>query len=129
MLRIVLGEGGGFAGKWEGYTIYGDGVVHAWSGQGARENEREVGRLDVDTMWVIWEAVKGLEQVPGVDSTGSLVRFFNVTVQDTTREYSWRPRMGASVTKTAYEKIHARCITAIQNSMKPVTPSTSPSGR
>jgi len=126
VLLIVLGEGGGINGKWEGHTIAGDGAVYAWSGRGARENEHEVGRMPADTMCALWDAVKILSTVPPVDSSGSLVRFLSVTRQDSTRKYSWRPQLGRNLPNSSYKEIYDRCSAAITQSVAQ-TDTTTPS--
>ncbi len=126
LLRIVLGEGGGFAGSWQGYTISDEGTVYAWSGKGARENEHQIGRLSTDTLCALWDAVQDLETVQEADSAGSLIRFIQITVQDSSKTFSWRPQPGVSITKTAYQRLHERCAEAIRTSLIP-TDSTSTS--
>jgi hypothetical protein len=126
VLRIVLGEGGGISGKWEGHTIAGDGAVYAWSGRAARENEHEVGRMPADTMCALWDVAKTLSTVPQVDSSGSLVRFLSVTIQDSTWKYSWRPQLGRDLPKSSYQEIYDRCSAAITHSLTP-TPTATPS--
>jgi len=118
MMRIVLGEGGGITGTWEGYTITGDGAVYAWKGGGARENELEIGLLPADTVGVFWDVMKELSTVPPVVSSGSLVRFLSVTMQDSTLTYSWKPQLGTKTTKAAYQELFDRCNAAIGRSMK-----------
>lgn len=127
MFRIVLGEGGGIAGTWEGYTISGSGAVFAWKGRLAGENEREVGRLPADTMCALWEAVQKLKTVPSVKSSGSLVRYLQVAIQETSREYSWKPMIGMNLSKTQYQEFHDRCIAAIRDSLVPISNPTIPS--
>lgn len=118
-LRIVIGEGGGFAGSWQGYTIRGEGTVFAWNGKGARENERPIGRLSSDTLCALWDAVQDLESIQPTNSAGSLTQFIEITVQDSSKTYSWQPRPGASRTKAAYQRLHERCATAIRTSLIP----------
>ena len=118
--RIVMGEGGGFAGSWQGYTIRGEGTVYAWSGKGARENEHQIGRLSPDTLCALWEAVQGLESIQQADSLGSLTQFIEITVQDSSKTFSWRPRPGVSTTKTAYQRLHERCAAAVRVSLMPI---------
>ncbi len=118
---IVLGEGGGFAGTWQGYTITGNGVVFSWSGRGARENEQEIGLLAPDTLCALWDAVQPLSAVPSVDSSGSLVQFLTVAIQDSTRTYSWRPQLGVNLTRTTYQDLYHRCAVAIQTTITNAT--------
>ncbi|HSQ76763.1 MAG TPA: hypothetical protein VLT13_14470, partial [Bacteroidota bacterium] len=54
-------------------------------------------------------------------SAGSLVRFLSLTVQDTTREYTWRPQLGQHLSRTLYQNFYDRCIAAIQRSLTPTT--------
>jgi hypothetical protein len=117
--RIVVGEGGGFAGTWEGYTIWSDGTVAAWSGRKARENEHEVGKLPPDTLCALWGDAKLLMQTPTVEASGNLVRFLKVTVGDTTRSYSWVPVLGAVRSKATYQGYHDRCIAVIRKAVTP----------
>ncbi len=129
MLRIVLGEGGGFAGTWDGYTITGSGSVYRWSGKGAGDNEVEIGTLDADTMCALWDEAKVLKTVPPTDSAGSLVRFLSLTVQDTAFKYTWRPQLGQRLSRTLYQTFYDRCIAAIQRSLTPTTKTTGSSGK
>ena len=121
---IVLGEGGGIRGTWEGHTITGDGVVRSWDGRGARENEQEAGRLPSDTMCALWDAAKALVATPPADSTGSLVRYLSVTVKDSTRKYTWRPRLGVGLPAPSYQEFYDRCSAAIHTSMTKTTTTT-----
>lgn len=127
MLHIVLGEGGGFAGTWDGYTITGSGVVSRWSGKRARQGEVEIGTLDADTMCALWDAAKSVTAPPIRDSVGSLVRFLSLMVQDSTREYAWSPRIGQSTSRTSYQEFYDRCMAAIQRSLTPITTESGPS--
>jgi hypothetical protein len=124
VLCVIFGEGGGIRGTWDGHTITGDGVVYAWNGRGARENEHEVGRMPVDTMCALWDAARSLSATPPVDSTGSLVRFLSVTVKDSTRKYSWRPKLGAGQPTRSYQEFYDRCGSAIHHSMTQTTTTT-----
>ena len=121
---IVFGEGGGISGTWTGHTITGDGAVLSWNGRGARENEREVGRLPSDTMCVLWDAAKALTAAQNVDSSGSLVRYLSVTTGDSTRKHTWRPRLGMGQTLPSYQEFFDRCSAAIRTSMTQATTTT-----
>ena len=126
MLRIVLGEGGGITGMWDGHTITGDGAVYAWRGRGAGENERAIGRLHADTMCVLWDKVKALTAVPPTAAAGSLVRFISVTMSDSTRTYSWKPQLGTDLARTSYQEIYDRCLAAIRYSISQTRELTTP---
>ena len=122
--RIVFGEGGGISGAWTGYTIAGNGAVSSWTGRGARENEREAGRLPSDTMCVLWDAARSLTAQPQIDSSGSLVRTLNVTTGDSTRTYTWRPSFGGGRAVPMYQEFFDRCSAAIRTSMTQATTTT-----
>ena len=121
---IVFGEGGGISGTWTGHTITGNGTVSSWSGRGARENEREAGRLPSDTMCVLWDAAGTLAATPPADPTGSLVRYLSVTRGDSTRTYTWRPRLGMGQATPPYQEFYDRCSAAIRTSMAQATTTT-----
>ena len=121
---IVLGEGGGIRGTWNGHTVTGDGLVYVWNGRGARENEREVGRMPPDTMCALWDAARSLSTTFPVDSTGSLVRFLSVTIRDSTRKYSWIPKLGTGLPGHSYQEFYDRCGSAIRRSVTQTTTTT-----
>jgi hypothetical protein len=118
-LCIVLGEGGGIAGSWEGHTITGDGQVYVWRGGAARANERLLGRLPADTICALWDAARTLGGKPPDDSTGSLIQLLAVTMEGATTKYTWRPRIGTEVPPEGFRQFYDRCLAALRNSMTP----------
>jgi hypothetical protein len=115
-LHIVVGEGGGIAGRWEGHTIMGDGSVYHWKGRGAGESPQLFGRLPADTMCALWDAAISLRSPAPGDSTGSLVQMLTVTAADSTKRYAWRPNLGVGSRHEDFEVFYDRCLSALRNS-------------
>jgi hypothetical protein len=54
---MIVGEGGGFSGRWNGYAIQDGDSVYAWRGSGPGENMRFIGRLSTDSIRILWNEV------------------------------------------------------------------------
>jgi hypothetical protein len=114
--RIVLGERGGIAGSLEGHTIMGDGSVYHWKGRGAGEDAELYGTLPADTMCALWNVAIHLSSATSLDSSGSLVQLLSVSTADSTKRYSWRPKLGLGSRHEDFEVFYDRCLNALRNS-------------
>lgn len=118
-LRIVFGEGGGIAGSWEGHTIMGDGSVYRWKGRGAGENAQLSGQLSADTMCALWDSAISLRGAAPNDSSGSLVRLLSIAAADTSKRYTWRPKLGGESRIEDFELFYDRCLDVLRSSNIP----------
>jgi hypothetical protein len=89
-LRIVFGEGGGFAGRWKGYTITGDGSVVGWAGAMAEENPRSAARLTSNRIQELWNSINEARYFDRVsDETGNMTMFIVITAKGKLHRISW----------------------------------------
>lgn len=90
--RVVLGQGGGFAGLWSGYTILADGSVQAWSGPVQNENPEVIGMLPGDRMRALWRQILEADYFnQDSQETGNMTAFMEITADSTVHRTSWIP--------------------------------------
>lgn len=86
---IVLGQGGGFSGMWEGHSVRADGTVTAWRGLD-REDERHLGTLSAQQLENIWQRLNHDDLLDrSLAETGNLTSFLEVTAGGSTRRLTW----------------------------------------
>jgi len=89
-LRIVFGDGGGFAGRWKGYTVTGNGSVVSWEGRMAEENPKPAARLSSNRIQELWNSVKEARYFERVsDETGNMTMFMVITANGKLHRISW----------------------------------------
>lgn len=91
---LRFGQGGGFSGLWQGYTIRPDGGVTQWNGPAAGANEEPAGRLSraqMDSLWQRVEAAGFFSQ--DTREVGNMTAFIEVQAEGRTHRASWIPRV------------------------------------
>ncbi len=90
-LKIVLGSGGGFTGKWQGYTIYADGTLERWEGRWAEQNpvvlEKNLSTDEVYEIWVKIEAIDFFDDK--TRETGNKISIFEVSTGNLKNRVTW----------------------------------------
>jgi hypothetical protein len=108
---VVLGQGGGFTGHWEGYTIQRDGTVLAWGGAKAGDNPEPVGTLEPGQVEALWTRV----QEAGFfsedqDERGNMTATLRITAGGEENSAYWIPSIeGIEPVTTAVEKLYVYC--------------------
>ena len=107
---IVFGEGGGFAGLWQGYTIKPDGTVLGWQGRVAEQNPRVIGKLSRAQQLALWQQVQGLDYFT-LDSQerSNMTAFMRVTAKGNTHAVSWLAGSKESGIASSLQKIYGFC--------------------
>ncbi len=88
---IVLGSGGGFAGRYEGYIIDSLGTVSSWQGVTAANAERkEIGRLDSSQRAAIQQMIVG-DTLLSITfrQTGNVTSFVTLASGAGEHRFSW----------------------------------------
>lgn len=89
-LRVVFGDGGGFAGRWKGYTVTRDGSVVSWQGTMAEENPKPAARLSSNRIQEIWNSINEARYFDRVsDETGNMTMFIAITANGKLHRISW----------------------------------------
>lgn len=111
-LSVIFGQGGGFAGLWNGYTVQPDGLVLKWQGYVAENNAQAYGRLDTAGMQTLWHALSEADIMHAESQPiGNVTAYVRVTADTATHRVSWRPRPvgveGATKLDTLMHKLDA----------------------
>ena len=89
-LRVVFGNGGGFTGRWKGYTVTGDGSVVSWEGRMAEENPKPAAKLSSNRIQELWNSVNEARYFERVsDETGNMTMFMAITANGKLHRISW----------------------------------------
>ncbi len=90
-LKIVLGSGGGFTGRWQGYTIYADGTLESWEGRWAEQNpvilEKKLSKNEVYEIWAEIEALEFFDNK--TKETGNKTSIFEVSTGSQKNRVTW----------------------------------------
>ncbi len=89
-LTIVFGEGGGFSGQWQGYTIEPDGAILQWQGRAAGAKPSPAGMLNESAFDHLWNEIhdRDILQTTGT-APGNMTRFISITSGQETHRISW----------------------------------------
>jgi len=107
--KITFGEGGGFTGRWKGYTIAADGSVSAWQGRVAAQGAKPVGSLSAEQCATIWQNLNksGFLDIEASEA-GNMTRIIHVFANG--REYKKRwPMTGSENENSVAVTIYNLC--------------------
>lgn len=108
--RIILGAGGGFTGRWEGFIIEQDGSVWSWSGYGAPSDTNFVGRLPADSLQILARLVPDSGfYADSTSETGNMTAFLEIMRGGDAHRVSWIPSVeGVEPPKSPTEALYRR---------------------
>ena len=90
--KMMLGQGGGFAGRWTGFTIESDGSIVEWSGPVAGSNEHPAGTLGREGAAAIWHDVVKIDFFSQeIDERGEVTAFLTINADSVEHRVSWIP--------------------------------------
>jgi len=117
---LTFGEGGGFTGRWQGYTIQAEGSIYAWQGKMAGDHAILSGKLTEEQMRLLWrelEKEKFFEQE--LDQRGNMTAILRVTASGKTKELAWVPQYGsATVAKSTPQRLQQYCQQLVQQAVE-----------
>ena len=94
-VHLLFGQGGGFAGRWNGYTIEADGTVLQWSGMIQGDDATRVGALTPDQMADLWHRVEGVSFFAQERrEVGNMTTFIEIRAEGREHRVSWITRVG-----------------------------------
>ncbi len=89
---MTLGQGGGFAGLWSGFTIEADGSIVEWSGPVAESNTRPAGTLTPEQAAAVWRDVIQTDFFSQkIDERGEMTAFLKIYADSIEHRVSWIP--------------------------------------
>ena len=91
---IVFGQGGGFTGLWNGFTIRANGSVLAWSGPIQNENSEVIGTLHSEQIQALWGQIKEADYFNQESrESGNMTTFMEITADSIVHRTSWIPHL------------------------------------
>lgn len=122
--QVVCGQGGGFTGRWTGYTIAADttaadGTVQAWAGRYAGDGIEQEGRISPEALRRLWEqftALNFFEQPMGTPT--NMTATVQAVADGQRHRIVWSPRVEGlepvgSPVETFYEACRAEARAAL----------------
>jgi len=93
--QLVIGEGGGFTGQWNGYIVDSAGTVSTWRGISPDQNVKRTAKLarkQFDKLWQVIANARFFE----IDTTGTgnMTVALQVTANETVHRTSWAKPSG-----------------------------------
>ena len=107
---IQFGEGGGFTGMWQGYTIKANGDILSWQGRTYGENPESVGTLSQEDVQTIWREVQQASFFSQtLSETGNMTAIMRVTANDKRHEVSWAATAAQAQQAVALINLREQC--------------------
>ena len=89
---IMFGQGGGFTGRWSGYTIEADGTLLKWDGRYAEDGAKPIAQLTPEQMGSLWQCVNDHNFFDRIrEEYGNQTAIMRVTAEADTHRVSWKP--------------------------------------
>ncbi|MBF8294008.1 MAG: hypothetical protein HW389_553 [Bacteroidetes bacterium] len=112
--RLVIGEGGGFTGQWNGYTVDSLGTVFAWSGMMAEENPRRLTKLTHRLFNELWQNIEDARFFDvDASGTGNITQLMIVSANGKLHSASWAKGTVAESSTSPVQRLYASCRTVI----------------
>lgn len=110
-LKIVCGQGGGFTGSWQGFTINGNGQVLSWEGQQAESNPEPAGELAPDSLQLLWNQLHAMDFMSiEMEEYANMTAIIEVQTAEGTNRVSWLPKLTSlEPLETPIDSFYVRC--------------------
>lgn len=106
--ELVVGEGGGFTGRYEGFSVSRDGALWSWEGRYAEDGPERLRALDEQERRAIWRMLQeGDFFEMNLTERTNYSMFIRVSTQDTSRQLMWMPDEGDEAKVPAQNLYHA----------------------
>jgi hypothetical protein len=109
-LRLVIGEGGGFTGEWNGYTVDSTGSVFSWKGAKAEENSQRASNLKATQLHELWNTIaNGHFFEIDASGTGNMTQFMTVSANGKVHRVSWAKPSARASDLTPVQRMYDTC--------------------
>jgi hypothetical protein len=118
--NLIFGDGGGFTGLWQGYTVDANGAIYSWQGKIAGENAKPAGKFSAKQMKSLWREIQKADLfTQELDEHGNMTSIMRVTANGATKELAWIPQLGATTAATsAPQELRKYCQTLVEKAVK-----------
>lgn len=88
--RLVIGEGGGFTGQWNGYIVDSTGTVSSWRGISPEQDVKWTAKLGRQQFEELWQMIFNARFFDiDTTGTGNMTVAMQVTANGTVHRTSW----------------------------------------
>jgi hypothetical protein len=109
-LHLVIGEGGGFTGEWNGYTVDSSGSVFSWRGTKAEEHSQRASKLTATQFRELWNSIAdGYFFEIDSSGTGNMTQFMTVSANGKVHRVSWAKSSATASDLTPVQRIYNTC--------------------
>lgn len=112
--QLVIGEGGGFTGQWNGYIVDSTGTVSSWRGTAPEQNMKRTAKLARKQLDKLWQSITNARFFD-FDSTGTgnMTVAMQVTANGTIHRTSWAKPSGGRVPLAPVQALYDSCHTMV----------------
>ncbi|MFK7845474.1 MAG: hypothetical protein AB8G77_09240 [Rhodothermales bacterium] len=111
-LKIVCGEGGGFTGRWGGFTVYGGGDVWAWHGMFSEDKASKAGSIPEDSVRYLWHKLEAMDFFAlEKEEYANMTAVVAVEAGDSIHRVSWPPKVqDFEAFETPLDSFYVHCL-------------------
>jgi hypothetical protein len=112
--QLVMGEGGGFSGQWNGYVVDSTGTVSTWRGISHDQNVKRSTKLARKQFEKLWQVITN-GHFFDIDTTGTenMTVAMQVTANGTVHRTSWAKPSGTRSPLTPVQLLYDSCRTIV----------------
>jgi hypothetical protein len=114
--RLVIGEGGGFTGQWNGYIVDSAGTVSSWHGISPGQDVRRTAKLAPQQFVRLWQTITNARFFDiDTTETGNMTVTMQVTANGTVHRASWAKPSGTRSRPAAVQVLYDSCLTIVNS--------------
>ena len=112
--QLVIGEGGGFTGQWNGYVVDSTGTVSSWHGTSPEQNVERSTKLARPLFIRLWQTITNARFFEiDTTGTGNMTVAMQVTANGTVHRTSWAKPFGTRSHLAPVEVLYDSCRTIV----------------
>ncbi|RMD92905.1 MAG: hypothetical protein D6814_16280 [Calditrichaeota bacterium] len=88
--QLQWSQGGGFSGRWQGFSIDAQGKVVGWTGKLPGANAKNIGQLDPESMKQLWDKIQKSHLFSmKLQNSGNLTYRLKIVAEGKTNTLTW----------------------------------------
>jgi len=112
--QLVIGEGGGFTGQWNGYIVDSTGTVSSWRGTSPEQNVKRTAKLARKQLDKLWQSITNARFFDiDTTGTGNMTVAMQVTANGTVHRTSWAKPPGTRSPLAPVQVLYDSCRTIV----------------
>jgi hypothetical protein len=112
--QLVIEEGGGFTGQWNGYIVDSIGIVSSWRGTSPEQNVKRTAKLAHQQLDKLWQTIANARFFDiDTTGTGNMTVAMQVTAYGTVHRTSWAKPTGTRAHLASVQVLYDSCRTIV----------------